>query len=221
MRVVDERDRSAKRPSQGAKREVEVGLRRRPVADREIPDRARGTSKSRSSPTRTASSCPLFERDCSIQRRHQKVMEEAPAPGMRPGRAARRWARQRSPRRAPSAMSAPAPWSSSPRDDGFYFMEMNTRLQVEHPVTEMITGLDLVEWQLRVAAGEPLPLTQEEIAHPAATPSRRASMRRIRRRISGPRRERWCICGSRANARMCALIRACARVMRSRPTTTR
>ena len=105
----------------------------------------------------------LFERDCSLQRRHQKVIEEAPAPGMHAGDARRRWARRPSRRRGPSAMPAPARSSSSPtaarafRPDRFCFMEMNTRLQVEHPVTEAITGLDLVELQFRVAAGETLP----------------------------------------------------------------
>jgi 3-methylcrotonyl-CoA carboxylase alpha subunit len=110
----------------------------------------------------------LYERDCSLQRRHQKVIEEAPAPGMTPAT-----------RRAVCAAAVKAALavgyqgagtvefiadaSEGLKADRVWFMEMNTRLQVEHPITEEITGLDLVEWQLRVASGEPLPLAQGEI----------------------------------------------------------
>jgi 3-methylcrotonyl-CoA carboxylase alpha subunit len=182
----------------------------------------------------------LFERDCSVQRRHQKVLEEAPAPGL--GEARRRQMGEAAVAAARAVgyvgagtvefIAEPVPSAADGHDPGgaaadlrFFFMEMNTRLQVEHPVTEAITGVDLVEWQLRIACGEPLPLAQEQL---------RIHGHAIEARISAENPEAGFLPGNRSaststgrrrrsssSAARFGSTAACARATRSRRTTTR
>ena len=162
----------------------------------------------------------LGTRDCSAQRRHQKLIEEAPAPAIPAetldGHGRRR--RSRSPWRA--ATSTPGRSSSSTRTGDFYFLEMNTRLQVEHPATEAVIGLDLVALQLRIAAGEPIGFGQDDVQPATATPSRSGSTPRTRPAASSSRRRARSPGSAGRTGSACGPTPATTKATRSASSTT-
>ena len=189
MRIVARRRRARRRPSARPTREAEAAFGNADVYLEKYVERPRHIEFQVLADAH-GNVVHLGERECSIQRRHQKLIEEAPSPPSDAG-AARGDGRGRRPggRSGPTTTTRARSSSCSTEHGSFYFMEMNTRIQVEHPVTEMVTGIDLVKEQIRVAAGEPLRWTAGGRRACAATPSSAASTPRIRS-PSRPRRAR-------------------------------
>ena len=166
----------------------------------------------------TATASHLGERDCSLQRRHQKVVEEAPSPALNAEQRGRIGDAGRRGGRASSSYRGAGTMEFLYQDGEFYFIEMNTRLQVEHPITEVVTGIDLVREQIRIAAGAPLGMTQDDIVFQGHAIECRINAEHPETFVPSPGKHHRLPSAGRAWA--CGSIRACTPATSYRPTTT-